>query len=78
MVGDARKLDPEAFELLWIWHNDPALTERSEALMEVEAQDGLFTPAVYLRLQQAMMAIVADRRIVIETLPSSKCAYQSV
>jgi hypothetical protein len=71
LVGDARNLDPEAFELLWIWHNDPALIERSEALMEVDAQDGLFTPAIYLRLQQAMMAIVADRRIVIETLPSS-------
>lgn len=71
LVGDARKLDPEALQLLWIWHNDQELIERSEALMEVEAQDGLFTPAVYLRLQQALMALVADRRVVIETLPSS-------
>lgn len=71
LVSEARDRDPEAFQLLWTWHNDPELIGRSEALMEIEAQDALFTPAVYLRLQQALMARVADRRVVIETLPSS-------
>lgn len=71
LVCEARDWDPEAFQLLWTWHNDQELIVRSEALMEIEAQDALFTPAVYLRLQQALMARVAERRVVIETLPSS-------
>lgn len=71
LVSEARDRDTEAFQLLWTWHNDPELIRRSEALIEIEAQDALFTPAVYLRLQQALMARVADRRVVIETLPSS-------
>lgn len=71
LASEARDLDPEALELLWIWHNDQELIRKSEALIEVEAQDALFTPAVYLRLQQALMARVAERRVVIETLPSS-------
>jgi adenosine deaminase len=40
-------------------------------LIQIEAQDALFTPGIYLRLQQALMAHVAERRVVIETLPSS-------
>lgn len=71
LVRDARNLDPEALELLWTWHNDHELIGRSEALIEIEAQDALFTPAVYLRLQQALMARLAERCVVIETLPSS-------
>lgn len=71
LVSEARDLDPDAFELLWTWHNDQNLIGRSEELIEIEAQDALFTPAVYLRLQQALMARVAERRVVIETLPSS-------
>lgn len=71
LVSETRNLDPEAFELLWTWHNDQKLIGRSEAFIEIEAQDALFTPAVYLRLQQALMARVAERRVVIETLPSS-------
>lgn len=71
LVSEAREQDPEALELLRIWHNDQKLIERSETLIEIEAQDALFTPAVYLRLQQALMARVAERRVVIETLPSS-------
>lgn len=71
LVSEARNLDPEALELLWTWHNDQKLIGRSEVLIEIGAQDALFTPAVYLRLQQALMARVAERRVVIETLPSS-------
>ncbi|WP_431262464.1 hypothetical protein ACQ859_20275 [Roseateles chitinivorans] len=57
--------------LLWNWHNDQKLRERAESLLSVETQDSLFTPFVYLRLQQALMRRVAERRVVIETLPSS-------
>jgi hypothetical protein len=71
LVHEANESDPEGLQLLWKWHNDPKLISRSEELIEIEAQDALFTPAVYLRLQQALMARVAERRIVIETLPSS-------
>lgn len=71
LVSEARDQDPEALELLWIWHNDQVVIRRSEALIEIETQDALFTPAIYLRLQQALMARMAERRIVIETLPSS-------
>lgn len=71
LVHEANESDPEALQLLWRWHNDHKLIHRSEELIEIEAQDALFTPAVYLRLQQALMARVADRRVVIETLPSS-------
>ncbi len=71
LVHEANESDPEALQLLWKWHNDHKLIPRSEELIEIEAQDALFTPAVYLRLQQALMARVAEKRIVIETLPSS-------
>lgn len=70
-VNDAREQDEEALSLLWTWHNDRELWKRSESLLSVETQDELFTPAIYLRLQQALMKRVADRRVVIETLPSS-------
>lgn len=71
LVHEANESDPEALQLLWKWHNDHKLIPRSEELIEIDGQDALFTPAVYLRLQQALMARVADRRVVIETLPSS-------
>lgn len=54
LVHEANESDPEALQLLWKWHNDHKLIHRSEELIEIEAQDALFTPAVYLRLQQAL------------------------
>jgi adenosine deaminase len=71
LVNDAEEQDQEALSLLWRWHNDRELWKRSESLLSIETQDALFTPTIYLRLQQALMKRVAARRIIIETLPSS-------
>lgn len=71
LVSEAKERDEEALSLLWKWQNDQELWKRSEWLVSVDTQDRLFTPAIYLRLQQALMKRVADRRVVIETLPSS-------
>jgi len=70
-VSDAKAQDLDAMTLFWQWHSDRALWQRSEYLIGVESQDVLFTPALYLCLQQALMKRVALRRVVIETLPSS-------
>ena len=71
LVSESKEQDEEALSLLWQWQSDRGLWERSESLLSIETQDNLFTPAIYLRLQQALMKRVADRRVVIETLPSS-------
>lgn len=71
LVSQAKDVDEEALALLWEWQNQQALWERSETLIPVEAQDTVFTPAIYLRVQQGVMKRIADRRVVIETLPSS-------
>ena len=71
LVSEANEQDGEALSLLWQWQHDRELWKRSESLLSIEVQDTLFTPAIYLRLQQALMRHVADRRVVIETLPSS-------
>lgn len=71
LVCEAKERDEDALSLLWQWQNDHELWKRSEWLLSVDTQDSLFTPAIYLRLQQALMKRVAYRRVVIETLPSS-------
>lgn len=71
LVSEAKERDEEALSLFWQWQNDRELWQRSESLLSIETRDALFTPAIYLRLQQALMKCVADRRVVIETLPSS-------
>jgi len=71
LVSNAKARDGEALQLLWQWHNDRELWQRSESLVSIDTQDALFTPGLYIRLQQALMKLVADRRVVIETLPSS-------
>ncbi|MDC7709265.1 hypothetical protein [Vogesella indigofera] len=71
LVCEAKEQDEEALSLLWQWHNDRELWQRSESLLSTDTQDTLFTPDLYLQLQQALMKRVADRRVVIETLPSS-------
>lgn len=71
MVATAQAEDPDALGVLWTWQNDSQLWVKSEELIPVETQDLLFTSAFYLRLQQALMKLIGDRRVVIETLPSS-------
>jgi hypothetical protein len=69
MVANAAKNHREAFDLHWQWQRDRAVWTRSEEYISV-AGNFLHAPA-YLLLQQTLMKIVADRGIVIETLPSS-------
>lgn len=70
-VATAKAEDPDALDVLWTWQNDSNLWDKSEELIPVETQDSLFTSVLYLRIQQALMKQIADRRVVIETLPSS-------
>ena len=63
------KKHPEAIELLWKWLSDPDVLERTA---EIVSKDSDFLDAKsYVRLQQALMQKVAERRVLIETLPSS-------
>lgn len=68
-VKSAYLSQPQAVLLLWEWLNDPEVLKRAGELIEKEA-DFIDAPS-YLRLQQALMQQVADRGVLIETLPSS-------
>ncbi len=68
-VKSAYQSQPQAVSLLWEWLNDPEVLKRSSELIDKEA-DFIDAPS-YIRLQQALMQQVADRRVLIETLPSS-------
>jgi hypothetical protein len=61
--------NPEAFRVYWRWQSDRELWKKSEEMIEVKS-DFLQAPH-YLLLQQSLMQEVADRGVVIETLPSS-------
>ena len=68
-VLDAKRRGPQHLKLLWEWLSDRDLWERSETLQSVDA--AYFDEASYLHLQQALMREVAQRNVIIETLPSS-------
>ena len=68
-VQEARLHNPCDLDLLWEWQNDRDLWSRSEDLQEVDA--AYFDSSTYLLIQQALMSEVAERGVVIETLPSS-------
>lgn len=61
--------NPTAFEVYWLWQSDKDLWKKSEELIEVKSD--FLQASHYLLLQQALMHEVADRGVVIETLPSS-------
>lgn len=69
LVEQARRDNPRELELLWKWLGDPKLWAGSETLISVPS--AYFDSDTYLRLQQAVMREVAERGVVIETLPSS-------
>ncbi|RQT27081.1 hypothetical protein [Burkholderia contaminans] len=60
---------PQDVALLWEWLSNPDVQARTDELIATEA-NFLDAPS-YLRLQQALMRHVADRGVLIETLPSS-------
>ncbi|MCM8913644.1 hypothetical protein LJD21_15780 [Pseudomonas inefficax] len=59
----------EDLRLLWRWLSDPGPLERSYELIEKRA-DFLDGPT-YVKLQQSLMRHVAERGVLIETLPTS-------
>ena len=59
----------EDIKLLWLWLSDTEVQSRTDKLISKEASF-LDTPS-YVRLQQSLMRHVADREVIIETLPSS-------
>jgi hypothetical protein len=61
--------NPIAFDVYWRWQIDKDLWKKSEELIEVKSD--YLQASHYLLLQQALMQEVADRGVVIETLPSS-------
>ncbi|MDB0567600.1 hypothetical protein AB6Q13_23825 [Ralstonia solanacearum] len=69
LVRSMCQSQPQDVRLLWEWLSDPGVQARTDELIAKEARflDG---PS-YLRLQQALMRQVADRGVLIETLPSS-------
>ncbi len=68
-VLDAKRDSPQHLKLLWEWLSDRELWERSETLQSVDA--AYLDETTYLHLQQALMREVAQRNVIIETLPSS-------
>jgi adenosine deaminase len=69
LVADAQRTNPADLRLLIEWFTDKDLWARSEALIEVES--AFFEEETFVRIQQAVMRLVRDKGIVIETLPSS-------
>ncbi|WP_322027117.1 hypothetical protein [Burkholderia sp. BCC1977] len=69
LVHSARQSNDGDVELLWEWLSDRKIWERSEGSEEVSAS--YLDAPTYVRLQQALMRKVAERGVIIETLPSS-------
>ncbi|HDR8936325.1 TPA: hypothetical protein QDA84_006483, partial [Burkholderia vietnamiensis] len=69
LVHNARQSNDGDVELLWEWLSDRKIWERSEGSEEVSAS--YLDAPTYVRLQQALMRKVAERGVIIETLPSS-------
>ncbi|WP_439670774.1 Adenosine deaminase [Cupriavidus necator] len=69
LVRSTCQSQPRDVGLLWEWLSDPGVQARADELIAKEAR---FLDALsYLRLQQALMRHVANRGVLIETLPSS-------
>jgi len=68
-VADACHNRMNDTNLLWEWMSSRELWKRSEALESVDA--AYFDASTYVKLQQALMKVVAELNVVIETLPSS-------
>lgn len=69
LVWSTSQSQPQSVELLWRWLSDEDVQARTDELIAKEAQ--FLDAPTYLRLQQALMQQVADRGVLIETLPSS-------
>ncbi len=69
LVWSTCQNEPQPIGLLWKWLSDAGVQARSDELI---AKDANFLDAPsYVRLQQVLMQHVADRGVLIETMPSS-------
>ncbi|WP_210238078.1 hypothetical protein, partial [Mesorhizobium sp. M8A.F.Ca.ET.207.01.1.1] len=66
MVRDAVADSPDDVNLLWKWLSSTDVIERADDWILVESD--FLDAASYVRLQQALMQMVSDRCVVIETL----------
>ena len=69
LVAKAVRSHRADLALLWEWLSDEKVRERSRELMEVPVD--YLDDRICLRMQQELMREVAERRVLIETLPSS-------
>lgn len=68
-VKFAYQTQRQAVELLWEWLSHEKVLKHAHELVAKDAQ--FLEAEEYLRLQQALMRQIADRGVLIETLPSS-------
>ncbi len=69
LVEDMMVNNPQALLLYWTWHNDRDLRKHTEAIIEVPSD--MLSVSALIALQQALMQQMFDRRVIVETLPSS-------
>lgn len=69
MVRDAIAKHPDDVNLLWKWLSTPEIIKRADEW--ILADSGFLDAPSYVRIQQALMKMISDRCVVVETLPSS-------
>lgn len=68
-VEEAVRKHRSECELLWRWLSDEDVRARGRDLIAIRSD--YFSAREYIKVQQALMAEVKERRVLIETLPSS-------
>ena len=69
LIEKSRTKHPQALALYWTWHHDKELRQRTARTIKVQA-NALDLPQL-TALQQALMRELFQRRVIVETLPSS-------
>jgi len=68
-VDEAVSSNVKDCRLLWEWLSDSEIRSRGSQLTFVDAE--YMSAEEYIKVQQALMMIIKDRKVLIETLPSS-------
>lgn len=68
-VDEAIKVNLNDCSLLWKWLSDTEIRSRGRQLTLVDTE--YLSVRDYIKIQQALMIVVKERRVLIETLPSS-------
>lgn len=69
LVTDAVRDNPRSVQLLWEWWGAPDVQARADEMISKSSR--YLGSADFVLLQQALMQEVAERGVIIETLPSS-------